>query len=711
MHASNFQSRHQQQGIATVLIVVLLGLSLTITILVGLSNLRSSQELGVSMHTQTVTQQRAWSAAEALREYLQEVTADYTDWLEFLDNFDLDNNVYPAITMTGFEGLQAQFIGVDDTDPDLLKFSALVTAEAAPGTRIASKSALEITFEVVPPVPEEVNPPSEPSRNVITFYDGLDVRGNINVVSEAGKSYDIFVDGNVTVGSVSVTGIDVIRSTMSIEFAGGSGDFNELHASCDVAFGQTSDSAQHIKATNNVCLWGGARSSLIEANGFVTISSAGAQDTIWSRADVDGSASCAPGATRYCTDRNLTNSSGVRLSGGMSVPRVYTKGAIDSDFDIARDSAVDWKAEKSIFFNGTCPGNVAALDAVEGVKRTAGSVAPDCKPANPSVRVNAPVIQPVVLDRETFDANDFRDVANFVYHRHAGQTRVIVRGITGITDSGSASNSADVRQNGYYFVHFNNNANYACPASNSPVENCWRLASGNWGGEQVITYNASGNRWTILAWGGWGHAPGVIFFDGNLLANGQRFTATLIATGNIIADTSIQLAALNYVGPNSRQIEGNTYQGVCNNNFGYSVTELCPTGIYNASGLSGLGNFALKAGSCPTSSPGTCDSSDYIGGNIELKRTVYGVIKAGNIFKSSANTSLVGYVSALALGNTGGVVNSMGASTSIDLSDLPEWFDPTGGAVDPGDGSGGNGNGGGGTEEAGSATLLWTRYL
>lgn len=703
MRATDFLSRQKQRGIATVLIVVLLGFSLTITILVGLSKLRSTQELGVSLHSQTVTQQRAWSAAEALRQYFEQVTMDYTQWVAFLDGFDLVNNQYPAITMTGFEGLQAQFIGVDDSDPNQLLFSMQLTADTAPGTRVATKSALQMTYAVVPPTPAGGTAPGVPSRNVITFYDGLDVRGGIDIIPEAGQAYDVFVDGNVTLGSASLKGMDSILSTMSISYSGGSGtNFKLLHASCDIRIGSTSDLVQHAKATNNICFDGGPASSLIEANGFVSIDRAGNQSAIWSHANADGVASCAAGSTPLCS-----NNKGIKLSGGMRVERAYTRGSIESPHGIG-NTAIDWRAENEITITSNCTNlSAAALNNM-----SARNGVPNCKPGASSVVVAPPVTQPVVLERETFDANEFRDLAHFVYHYHNNQIRVIVRGITGITDSEAPANSNDVINNGYYFRKINNSANYACPALSSPAADCWRLAVGGWDGADVVTYDNNNKRWTMLAWGGWGHAPGVIFFDGNAVVNGNPFTATVIATGNIVADTSIGLGALNYVGPDSRVLAGSNFsgnfQGVCSNNFGYSVTDLCPAGGYDPSGLSGLGNFALKAGSCPATSPGSCATADYIGGNIELKRSVFGVIKAGNIFTSSANTFLKGYVSALALGNTGTQVNKIGNRTVIDLSDLPKWFDPRGGATDTGDGGGDNG---GGQGQAGSAKMLWTRYL
>ena len=49
----------RQRGIATVLTVVLLGMALTSATLVGVSQLRSSQEMSVSLHAQTMAQKRA----------------------------------------------------------------------------------------------------------------------------------------------------------------------------------------------------------------------------------------------------------------------------------------------------------------------------------------------------------------------------------------------------------------------------------------------------------------------------------------------------------------------------------------------------------------------------------------------------------------------------------------------------------------------------
>lgn len=705
MHASNFQSRHQQQGIATVLIVVLLGLSLTITILVGLSNLRSSQELGVSMHTQTVTQQRAWSAAEALREYLQEVTADYTDWLEFLDNFDLDNNVYPAITMTGFEGLQAQFIGVDDTNPARLLFSLELSAETAPDTRIASTSALQMTFAVKPPTPAGNQPPVTPSRNVITFYDGLDVSGGIEVIPEAGKTYDVFVDGNVKISNVSLTGFDTIRSTKSIQYQGGSGsNFRELHASCDVFVsnvgGFTIDS---IRGTNNVCVQDTANTASIEANGFVTVTG-GAHNSVASLANTGDEAYCAAGSQPHC---GFTNNYGVDVGWSTTARRILTKGEIRSREALNVDA---WLAEGIITFDG-CPSPASDVTSAVGV--VVPSWCDSTFNIDADMNLAIPEVPRVTLDRETFDANLFRDSANYVYRRHNNATRVLVRNVEGMPDHSHVSNPQEVRDNGYFHrsSSVSNRPNYACrhPTANNDAENCWLLSTNS--DNSDVHPSFVNPNWTL---NGVSHAPGVVFFEGNLRIQNGHYTNTFIATENItLTSSNNSVAAPNYIGANTRSIavpdfSTHTYQGVCNNIYGLSPRDFCKPGSYDSSALSGLGNFGLKAGSCP--SPGQCSTSQYIGGDIAIAGPVLGVIKAGNIFSTSGQTRIEGYVSVLALRGSG-TTNRIGNRTVIDLSDLPEGYDPTGGAVDPGDGSGGNGNGGGGTEEAGSATLLWTRYL
>src|SRR5690606_40241187 len=107
-----------------------------------------------------------------------------------------------------------------------------------------------------------------------------------------------------------------------------------------------------------------------------------------------------------------------------------------------------------------------------------------------------------------------------------------------------------------------------------------------------------------------------------------------------------------------------------------------------------------------------CSRSVYIGGDIEVQRTVFGVTRAGNLFSAAGNARLHGYISALAQRNNGSVVNQMSASTVINLrvpAVIRDRYDPSGGLVPVTGGGGGGGVGGEATP--GAAWLQWGRYL
>lgn len=699
-------SRQRQEGIATVLIVVLLGLSLTITALVGLSKLRSAQEFGVSMHTQTVTQQRAWSAGLALREYLQQVTAVHSDWIAFFDSFDLVNAQYPTITMSGFEGLQAQFIAVDDTDPEHIMFSVALTAETAPNTRAASKSTLQMTYAVEPPTPSDSGQ-LQNDNNVFNFYDGLDISGNIEALVDLGDQYDVFVDGNVKISGVSIRGFDTIKSTKSIHYQGGSGgDFRELHASCDVFVSNVGGfTIESIRATNNVCVQNTANTLSIAANGFASVTG-GSHNLITSLADRANEASCATGSQVHCSGNNY----GVDVGWSTTASKIETKGEIRSR---EARNVVSWRAEDKITFD-SCPSPMP--DAVSKVNVTAPGYCNITPNINPGMDLEIPEVEPVTLERVSFDANLLRESANYIYYRHNGTTRVLVRDVDGIPSHDHLNNPQEVRDYGYYHRTSNttNKPNYACrhSTSNNDSDNCWLLST-NFNNKNVHpSYTQNNQRWTL---DGVSHAPGVVFFEGNLTIKNGHYTNTFISTGSItLSSSNNSVAAPNYIGENTKTIEvpdygTYTYQGVCNNTYGLKPKDFCKPRGFDYTTLSGIGNFSLMAGSCPPSSPGQCQTNQYVGGDIAIAGPVLGAIKAGNIFSTSGQTRIEGYVSALALRGTG-TTNKIGNKTVIDLSNLPQGYDPTGGAISGGSDNGGN-NGGQQEATPGSATLRWSRYL
>ena len=65
-----------QRGIATVLILLLVGLSLSVAALGTAHYIRSQQKQDIATHAQTQAQMKAWTGAELVRQYLQKLQAD-----------------------------------------------------------------------------------------------------------------------------------------------------------------------------------------------------------------------------------------------------------------------------------------------------------------------------------------------------------------------------------------------------------------------------------------------------------------------------------------------------------------------------------------------------------------------------------------------------------------------------------------------------------
>lgn len=90
----------QQRGMATILIIMLMGLALTVTALGVMYSVRTSQEQQVTVHAATHSQAGVWTAAEAVGLYLKEL--DKTALMAFNPEKPLkfkinDNNVVAKI--------------------------------------------------------------------------------------------------------------------------------------------------------------------------------------------------------------------------------------------------------------------------------------------------------------------------------------------------------------------------------------------------------------------------------------------------------------------------------------------------------------------------------------------------------------------------------------------------------------------------------------
>lgn len=696
-----------QHGMTTTLLLLLVGLTLTVMVLGTTAYLRQQQASTVSNHAQTQAQLKVWTGAELVRQYLQQVQTQ-GQWAQLM------GVAYPqTLTLQG-EGvdgvIQAQLLRVD---PSAKTITAQVTGITAPDSPAEARVMLEVVYSLEGGTGTDGGntgggdgtAPQQPN-NVVTFSRNLRLGGSINVLQDASaaKDYEIAVLGDVSTGGNSITGVKKITSTGSIRIGSGS-SFEELHANCDVYI-DGSVTANTIAARRNACVLGGAKvPGSLRANGSAKLmGSASANGAVYARANATDVAACAAPGFRPSNNSAEAETCaaptvlGVDLTGGSAgAQSVDTLGnvSIASGAIYALKALGDLLVSSSASVVGFVGGTVRKPDWNQNV---------NVKPLAGALEVG--VVPKVELAKATFNANTVRAQANYVFFVDSNNSKkVTVRGVSGIVD-------------GEYFL-----ADYAGPyrdrlctritgvganarCADGTAERSITVCKGYSTSNNCFAYNTSSRTWSI---NGVSAAQGVAWFEGNLEVGNGVYYNTFIASGNITTAGSTKVYAPNYAGYSGR-VAGVQYAptGICQNEHFPQLypIDLCDMARqqYVESGIGGLGNYAMMAGS--RSDDRFDDLASYVGGNVTVGASVelFGSVQAGNEFTSGGSTTVHGYVAALALGTAR--QNSMGGSTTFDLRNLPKTLNPGGGkSVEPG----------GGGKDPGAADaqvrVKWSRYL
>jgi hypothetical protein len=334
---SAFVLRSRQRGIATILIMLLVGLSLTAAVLGAMHFTRTTQEELLTVHVQTEAQMRAWSGAEAVRQFLGELQSNkqlVTLATKIAADVTASSGVAApgstAINISGISGVSANFVAVDSAS-NPTSFTADVTGTAAADSKGESSSTLRVVYAVS----DETTSVIVPRKGGVTFNKSVKLGGGITVETDEGSgNFVISVLGDFSTEGNSVKGVDAVRSTGSIYITSGS-DFGELAANCDVRL-TGSVTAQVINARRNVCLDGSAAGKkAINANGSVLIDNDSAANgditAIGNPTDVascrapgsaqDGSnaATCAAPDPAYVVDMRQGNAKSVKAKGSVSL--------------------------------------------------------------------------------------------------------------------------------------------------------------------------------------------------------------------------------------------------------------------------------------------------------------------------------------------------------------------------------------------------------
>ncbi|AUN96159.1 hypothetical protein C0099_15150 [Pseudazoarcus pumilus] len=705
--------------------VTLVGTGVLAATAVAINAIRGAQDQQLALHANTQAAARAWDGVELLRHYFAAIPD------EDFDEFEACSEASPCeLSISGVDYLSAAV--VEYVEESELTSQRRVVANVT-GSGADTTVSVQAIYEFVPPGGggnendggDDGNPPAP----LVKINSDLNLTGSINVLG--GENANLVVDGNVSM-SGSVSGINEICATGNLSI-GSAIQVNRICSNANVTLTGAATSSL-VEATGDVTLSGGAATNIgtVLANGDVTLSGGSANvgnvrtqgdvsvtggnavvsgtvdaqgDVVWSSgrsADTVNS----NGDVRYGGDDGITtiNARGdVTLTGGGNVRDVNAMANvfIQSYWGqgirnrLLGGGALQYNNNGNVVGSGSVVGPVSPTPLASGINV---SIDPGLVVDVPWVDV--PDVRPVTVPENVVDVFALKSAANYVFEIEAatGKKRVTVRDVSGIDDGE------------YYLGNYNTGGyrDYLCTEVVA-AGNAWRctepalptetrtICQGYSDYNTCFSYSSAQNRWTIA---GQTMAPGLAWFDGNLTVSNGVYINTFLATGTISTAGGMKTYAPNYAG----------YQGVCTDNrsaqgmadirtglSGLYPTNLCVGGTYEPSDLA---NVAFIAGGYR--------SGTYEGGNIALgaSNQVFGSVIAGGLLTTGGSTNVVGSIEIANMAGSASPTNWSG-STTIDLRNLPDGFDPDPGCLvdcpqpeDP--------------EDPGGSLpwqVFWTRYL
>lgn len=316
--------------------------------------------------------------------------------------------------------------------------------------------------------------------------------------------------------------------------------------------------------------------------------------------------------------------------------------------------------------NVTCPGTWwGDFDSIKSAKTTNCSTGPKVVAQVPTSELTT--LTPITIKRTKIDANDFKAGANYTFVAVGGKRRVTVKSINGLTDGDYyLGDFPDANGRGYKdFLCKEVDSNSNCTNPASLVAGTRTICQGHSTSNRCVEYNQGSSTWKVS---GYNLAAGALWFTGSVeMSNGEYYNS-VFASGNISTSGDHRLYALNYAG----------YATVCTNAFKKKTTA-------DFAGMYPINYCDISAGKLKTVSAGNIaylagifTGSVFSGGtiNIGASSEVFGSVVAGNQLLTGGSTVIHGYVSSA--GQGGATSSSWGGSTTIDLTGLPDTFDPGG---------------------------------
>lgn len=278
-------ARFKQQGVATLLLILLMGLGLTVTALGVMHSIRSVQDRQLSVNASTQTQLRAWNGVEIIRRYLETLSSSALDELKPQKDLTISigsdtETIKARIHSNHYEATDGYTIAVNITAK-----SSTLAATSIQAVYLIKPSGSTGSTGGTTTTPT--------TNNAINIYQNLTMTGGLSYSSGTSGNVAFNVEGVVTLTNASVTGINLIRATDNISVNSSiaidelysnksiylSGSATVLKASALDSINISSGGTQGaLYANKNINITNGTTTTA-NALGFITASSGGAHGT------------------------------------------------------------------------------------------------------------------------------------------------------------------------------------------------------------------------------------------------------------------------------------------------------------------------------------------------------------------------------------------------------------------------------------------------
>lgn len=195
MSSDRLSSARNQRGIATILIVLMVGLAVSVTVAATVYSLRGTQQRQLTTHSLTAAQATAWRGVEALRLYLLQV--DKAVWPSWVGN-----DIKPVAGLGALGVSSAQLTSIEASGSNQYRITAQITGEAGVGSA-RTTATVEVVYNLMPGSGAGTGSPavchSSPNAPLV-FNGNLDYSGGKLDVVNSVNYENVVVAGDLTIG-------------------------------------------------------------------------------------------------------------------------------------------------------------------------------------------------------------------------------------------------------------------------------------------------------------------------------------------------------------------------------------------------------------------------------------------------------------------------------------------------------------------------------